>query len=397
MGGDENNNAEFNNEVNLRGARIDGQLDMEYSRYTGKLDMESIHVGQYLFMIHTIFEEAKAIVDLNFATIGSLLLADSLLPTVELSGANIHWELRLASKKYPNTKWHEGAKLILRNTEVGAIHDSSDKNVWPKELELEGFTYSRLGGFEPETQKDKPNKENDLKSDSKPKKAIDWSEKILRMQKSTIVLTKELIGWFKNSLIKQKSIREILSNKMAEPKIDWSKFFEKKKDIAEDMAERDVEWFKQWLAKDRSYSPQPYEQLARVLRNAGHGGKADEILFAGKQRELREAGFLSTIWLFLQLVLIGYGYRLWFSIFWVIGFVTLGTFIFGTTQISATYNIADRIFYSLDMLLPIIELSKSYNEIILSGFPKYYFYFHKIMGYILAIYIGAGLSGITKK
>jgi len=36
------------------------------------------------------------------------------------------------------------------------------------------------------------------------------------------------------------------------------------------------------------------------------------------------------------------------------------------------------------------------EEIELSGWRAYYFYFHKISGYVLAAIVGAGLSGITK-
>ena len=36
-------------------------------------------------------------------------------------------------------------RLILRNTQVGALQDSSD--AWPPDLDLEGFKYDRLGGL----------------------------------------------------------------------------------------------------------------------------------------------------------------------------------------------------------------------------------------------------------
>ncbi len=49
------------------------------------------------------------------------------------------------------------------------------------------------------------------------------------------------------------------------------------------------------------------------------------------------------------------------------------------------------------MLLPIIELNKRHYEIQLARFARYYFYFHKIMGWILASFIGAGINGLTEK
>jgi hypothetical protein len=48
------------------------------------------------------------------------------------------------------------------------------------------------------------------------------------------------------------------------------------------------------------------------------------------------------------------------------------------------------------MLLPIIQLRKEHSDIDLDGAAQYYFYFHKIMGYVLASFLIAGLSGLTK-
>ena len=55
-----------------------------------------------------------------------------------------------------------------------------------------------------------------------------------------------------------------------------------------------------------------------------------------------------------------------------------------------------KLFYSLDMLLPIVQLETYHADIVLSGIAKYYFYFQKLMGWVLASFIIAGLSGLTK-
>ena len=54
------------------------------------------------------------------------------------------------------------------------------------------------------------------------------------------------------------------------------------------------------------------------------------------------------------------------------------------------------LWYSLDMLLPIIELDKSHYGIPLEGWVRVYFYVHKIFGYVLASFLIAGLLGLTK-
>jgi hypothetical protein len=52
--------------------------------------------------------------------------------------------------------------------------------------------------------------------------------------------------------------------------------------------------------------------------------------------------------------------------------------------------------YSFDLLLPIIRLRDAHYEMDLKGFARYYFYIHKIMGYLLASFLIAGVSGLTK-
>ena len=51
--------------------------------------------------------------------------------------------------------------------------------------------------------------------------------------------------------------------------------------------------------------------------------------------------------------------------------------------------------YSLDLLLPIIQLRARHYEVDLQGLVRYYFYFHQMMGYVLASFLIAGLSGLT--
>lgn len=61
-----------------------------------------------------------------------------------------------------------------------------------------------------------------------------------------------------------------------------------------------------------------------------------------------------------------------------------------------TYQEPFLAFYSLDLLLPIIELHKPHYDIVLDGVARYYFAFHKLMGYVLASFLVAGLAGLTK-
>jgi hypothetical protein len=49
------------------------------------------------------------------------------------------------------------------------------------------------------------------------------------------------------------------------------------------------------------------------------------------------------------------------------------------------------------MLLPLIRLDDQHYIIRLTGGAYYYFYFQKIMGYVLVTALVAGLSGLSKR
>jgi hypothetical protein len=66
-------------------------------------------------------------------------------------------------------------------------------------------------------------------------------------------------------------------------------------------------------------------------------------------------------------------------------------------------------FASLDQLLPIISLDKAHDALIFSDPSanppveqqdygvRIYFYFHKILGWVLGSFLVAGLSGLTQR
>lgn len=164
--------------------------------------------------------------------------------------------------------------------------------------------------------------------------------------------------------------------------------------------ERETKWFKTWLNKQTPYAPEPYQQLAAVLRNEGHPDTADEVLYAGKERERVQSPFLSYVTLTASKWFIGYGYHLFRSVYWILGFVGVGTLALWISgegrRISRHYNFLYGVVYNCDLLLPIIKLRDKHYDIDLHGWIRYYFYVHKLMGYVLAGFLAAGLSGLIK-
>ena len=158
----------------------------------------------------------------------------------------------------------------------------------------------------------------------------------------------------------------------------------------------EARWYAEWLARDPTYTPQPYRHLAAVLRTAGHEGMADDVLFASRDRELEDSQRWSGRWWSLLLLrsVIGYGYGwgMFRALFWLGALVVAGRVVLHYAKQK------DRGFwYSLDMVLPIVRLRDQHYTVDLEkSWARYYFYVHQMIGYVLLFYVIAGLSGLTE-
>jgi hypothetical protein len=145
-------------------------------------------------------------------------------------------------------------------------------------------------------------------------------------------------------------------------------------------ARRRLRWLaRQYPEKRRRghYHPQPYEQLAAVLRRAGHVAESKKVLME-KERDLRKYGDLGPLaqaWNWFLGLTLGYGYRVRRALGWAAAIVLLGVLFFwlghGAGLLSPTFppraeaaapceKRLDETFcpwvYSLDTFLPIVDL-----------------------------------------
>jgi hypothetical protein len=151
-----------------------------------------------------------------------------------------------------------------------------------------------------------------------------------------------------------------------------------------------------WLSRQEPFSPQPYVQLANVLRQSGDNETAKAILFAGKQREWEVAGPWSTFLLSLQFAFTGFGLYPYVAGYWVLALIGVGTllFSFDPSPELRRFTWTQRLIYSFDMLIPAVHLRHHHAEIELQSWPRYYLYGHKLMGYILLSFLAAALLGL---
>ena len=154
--------------------------------------------------------------------------------------------------------------------------------------------------------------------------------------------------------------------------------------------------FEHWFSKLDRYTTQPYDELASIVQSRGNGTLATAIRYSGRERERSEAKGKSWVWLTILRWLIGYGYYPQLAIFWALGLVMVGAAVMRVSGEGPRNGMPFGLAYSFDTLLPIIRLRERHYQIDLKSWARYYFYWHKIMGYVLASFLIAGISGLTK-
>ena len=336
--------------VDLRGARIEGQLVMTDSTFSDTLDMGGIRVDALILQRAQVSEARE--IDLTFAKIDSTLdISGSTLPSLNLTGTQIKGEFRLGSNsnQHPRVNWRDGAKLILRNTEVGTLQDRLDKDqdAWPRELELDGFTYSHLGGMT-----------GDGASE----------------------MTGRDVGWFKKWLTKQQLYSpqpyEQLADvfrKAGQTQKAVAILYESKERERTEHA-RGLDWLQLTLLE--TFIGYGYQTIYRIIVWVIIFTGIGTIILRVSKHTPFNSVFENTPTVFPQKL---YNY-------------------FPHNVIRTVEMYLPLIAYSFDRFLPIIRLRYyHYSKIDLRGGVAYYFYFHQFMGFVLATLLIASLTGLTAK
>lgn len=158
-----------------------------------------------------------------------------------------------------------------------------------------------------------------------------------------------------------------------------------------------------WLARNQAgYVPQLYEQLAATYRKHGHEEAGRRVAIAkqwGRRAQLNPPG---KAWNWLLYLTVGYGYRTWLAVVWLIVLTAIGSLIFGqsypahmvaaTTPAPAFHPIA----YSLDVLLPIVDLGQQ-TAWLPQGAALYWSWALAGAGWVLTTAFVAGLTKVLRR
>jgi hypothetical protein len=335
--------------VSLLGAHVAHTLNLEKSRITGKLWMDSLHVDVYLHLQNAMLGEVN-------------LLGARVQNQLSFEGATVTGEVDMFDGQVGTDLWMRNAtfldKVNLRYTQIGGQLDLSGAK-FHRDVDLSG---ARVGGtFQLHAAQWQPNVSLTARFARLaviPRLSDTWPPKL------------HIVGLTYDGIQSVEGIESV----------------------------GDV--FDQWLGRQERYARQPYEHLATILQGQGEIETATAVRYAERERDRdeqrRHASWPIFSWLTLLKYLIGYGYYPYYSIWWIVGFVIVGALVLRISGEGRRNAMPIGLTYSFDMLLPIVRLRDQHYAIDLMGWARYYFYGHKLMGWVLASFLVAGLSGLTK-
>jgi len=162
------------------------------------------------------------------------------------------------------------------------------------------------------------------------------------------------------------------------------------------------------------FFPQPYEQLAKVLREQGREEDATGVLIGKNEDRGKYArmGRLERFWHRFLGATIAYGYRPWRAFWLSVIVIALGWVVFLVAYKAGLMRpIEDEAggvemfnapMYSIDVFLPIVDFHQEGSwrpdtATMLGRFVRYYLWLHITLGWVLTTLWVAGLSGLVKR
>ncbi len=205
-------------------------------------------------------------------------------------------------------------------------------------------------------------------------------------------------------------------------------------------AESRLDWIHRQERSDWA-QPQPYRQLAQILRQNGAEEGATRVEVARENAATEYGGMRLSdrIWRTALRVTIGYGYRPLRAVWWIIIFVTLGTALFGwgyrarlitpteesayesfctTGEPPSHYPPFSSFVYSLENFLPVVDLhqgtywrpnprhrragdkpaadAETLRESLPARILRWYLWLHILAGWTITPLLFAGLAGMLR-
>ncbi|WP_425164526.1 hypothetical protein [Candidatus Binatus sp.] len=185
-----------------------------------------------------------------------------------------------------------------------------------------------------------------------------------------------------------------------------------------------------WFNLEGSFHPQPYRELAKVLRNRGDDAGARQVLIAEERARYAGLSLPLRMWGAFLGVVIGYGYAPLRAVAWSLAVVLIGWAAVSIgkragvlrptwpenrpASTSEPYEELHPLLYSLDVFLPFVNLHQEHywwpdanasGECVMFGRAirvrgrtlRYYLWLQVVIGWLLSAIFIAGVSGLISQ
>lgn len=182
-------------------------------------------------------------------------------------------------------------------------------------------------------------------------------------------------------------------------------------DVAPSDAKTRIEWLRRQYDEEaetdkKQFRPQPYEQLAEVLKKSGNEDDAKEVLIAKNKDRLKwgpKLTFSRFLWYKILEYTIGYGYKPSRALLWVAACIILGCILFKTgyskNSLQSVTNDPPKfnsLVYSIDTFVPLVDLYQAKYWLPKSRVLRLYHWVHIAAGWILTTLLVIGLTGLVR-
>ena len=192
-----------------------------------------------------------------------------------------------------------------------------------------------------------------------------------------------------------------------------------------------------WIQRQGDFWPQPYEQLANVLRDSGDGAGARDVLVAKNKDKAQRTKLTRAEWSWYRLFgpLIGYGHKPWLALPLALMIVLSGWVFFkegyshglvtplselayskdnaGTRRVSEEYPVFNSLVYSIDVFIPVVDLHQvkywlpnanrgselvptSSAALCTGGLLLFWLWIETALGWILTTLFLVGITGLVR-
>jgi hypothetical protein len=192
---------------------------------------------------------------------------------------------------------------------------------------------------------------------------------------------------------------------------------------------RDAKTRLRWLERQDPFTPKPYRQLAKVLRETGDDSGARKVLFdmERRRRQMEDRRWYTRLWGWVLKCMIGYGFYSWLALLWLVGLTIVGWGLFRHGYFSGAMAPADKdaychfrakgwapnhyqrftaSIYSLENSLPFVNLGQKDHwtpdpnpraSPRFSAFLRWFRWGQVLLGWLLATLFVAGVTGVVRK